>query len=247
MKILAIDSSGLTASCAVLSDGIITAEYTTDYAKTHSQTLLPMIDEIVRMTELDLNELDAVAVAQGPGSFTGLRIGAATAKGLCMAINKPVIPVPTVDGLAYNLAGCGDIICPLMNARRSETYTGIYEFKNGEMNIIKPQCVLPLSAIIGEINDIGRPAVFLGDGVEEFLSAIKETAKVTFNIAPPHLKRQRAGSVAALGERLFSRGETVDATDFAPVYLRLSQAEREKLEKERALQDSGSKPKGAVS
>ena len=124
MKILAIDSSGLTASAAVTENGILTAEYTVNYKKTHSQTLLPMNDEISRMIELDLNTLDAIAVAGGPGSFTGLRIGSATAKGLGLALGKPLIAVPTADALAFNLYGAAGVICPMMDARRSQVYTG---------------------------------------------------------------------------------------------------------------------------
>ena len=129
MKILALDSSGLVASVAVLEEDNLVAEYTIQYKKTHSQTLLPMLDEISRMIELDLSTLDAIAVAAGPGSFTGLRIGCATAKGLGQALGKPLVGIPTVDGLAYNLYGCEKLICPLMDARRNQTYTGLYEFK----------------------------------------------------------------------------------------------------------------------
>ena len=120
MKVLAIESSGLTASVAVVEETRTVAEYTVDYKKIHSQTLLPMIDEVVRMTDLDLAEIDAIAVSGGPGSFTGLRIGSATAKGLGLALDKPLIHVPTVDGLAYQVYGCGDIICPIMDARRNQ-------------------------------------------------------------------------------------------------------------------------------
>ena len=143
MRVLAIDSSGLTATVAVVEDTQTVAEYTINYKKTHSQTLLPMIDEVVKMTELDLNTIDAIAVAGGPGSFTGLRIGSATAKGLGFALNKPLIHVPTVDGLAYNVYGCEDIICPIMDARRNQVYTGIYTFskkagtKEGS-NLVEP-------------------------------------------------------------------------------------------------------------
>ena len=119
MKLIALDSSGLVASCAIISDGILLAEYTTDYKKTHSQTLLPMLDEIARMTEFDPKDADAIAVAAGPGSFTGLRIGAATAKGLGLALGKPIVEVPTLMGLAYNLYDSPGLICPIMDARRS--------------------------------------------------------------------------------------------------------------------------------
>ena len=116
MRILALDSSGLVATVAIVEEEQILAEYTVNYKKTHSQTLLPMLDEIVKMTEFDLNTLDAIAVAGGPGSFTGLRIGSATAKGLGLALNKPLIHIPTVDGLAYNLYGNSGLLCPIMDA-----------------------------------------------------------------------------------------------------------------------------------
>ena len=125
MRVLAIDSSGLTATVAVVEDEQTIAEYTVNYKKTHSQTLLPMIDEVKKMIDLDLSSIDAIAVSGGPGSFTGLRIGSATAKGLGLALGKPLIHVPTVDALAYNVYGCGDLICPIMDARRKQVYTGL--------------------------------------------------------------------------------------------------------------------------
>ena len=130
MRVLAIDSSGLTATVAVVEDEQTIAEYTVNYKKTHSQTLLPMIDEVKKMIDLDLSSIDAIAVSGGPGSFTGLRIGSATAKGLGLALGKPLIHVPTVDALAYNVYGCGDLICPIMDARRKQVYTGLYSFSH---------------------------------------------------------------------------------------------------------------------
>ena len=143
MRILALDSSGLVASVAVVEDGAVDdqviAEYTVNYKKTHSQTLLPMLDEIVKMTELDLHTVDAIAVAGGPGSFTGLRIGSATAKGLGLALEKPLIHIPTLEGLACNLCGIADVVCPIMDARRQQVYTGIYYFEQTHMKILKEQ------------------------------------------------------------------------------------------------------------
>ena len=132
MKILALDSSGLVASVALLQDETLVAEYTMNYKKTHSQTLLPMLDEIKKAVDLDLETLDAIAVAAGPGSFTGLRIGSATAKGLGLALNKPLIAVPTLEALAYNLYDTPEDtpICPIMDARRKQVYTGMYAFKD---------------------------------------------------------------------------------------------------------------------
>ena len=131
MKILALDSSGLVAGVAVTEDDNLLGEYTINYKKTHSQTLLPMLDEVAKMIELDLNTIDVIAVSAGPGSFTGLRIGSATAKGLALALNKQIVSVPTVDALAYNLWGCEDQVCPLMDARRQQAYTGLYTFFDG--------------------------------------------------------------------------------------------------------------------
>ena len=205
MKILAIDSSGLTASAAVTENGILTAEYTVNYKKTHSQTLLPMIDEISRMIELDLNTLDAIAVAGGPGSFTGLRIGSATAKGLGLALGKPLIAVPTADALAFNLYGAAGVICPMMDARRSQVYTGIYRFRGDDFITVLP-----------------------------YRDQLKELLQVSWTMAPAHVNRQRAGAVAALGERYFLEGRTETAAEHKPEYLRLSQAERERAERERA-------------
>ena len=123
MRILALDSSGIVATVAIVEDDNLLAEYTVNYKKTHSQTLLPMLDEIVKMTEFDLNTLDAVAVAAGPGSFTGLRIGSATAKGLGLALDKPLIPVPTVEALAYNLYDVSGLVCPDYGCQEG---TGVY-------------------------------------------------------------------------------------------------------------------------
>ena len=124
MRVLGIESSSLVASVALVTDDILTAEYTVDFKKTHSQTLLPMLDEIVKLLELDMDTIDAIAVAGGPGSFTGLRIGAATAKGLGLALKKPLVHVPTVDAMAYNMWGAEGLICPIMDAKRSQVYTG---------------------------------------------------------------------------------------------------------------------------
>ena len=129
MNILAIDSSGLTAAVAVMTDGKLAAEYTVNNKKTHSQTLLPMIDEVMKASGLEPKQLECIAVSRGPGSFTGLRIGSATAKGLGLALNIPIAEVSSLEALAYNLYGNeGCIICPIMDARRQEVYTAAYEF-----------------------------------------------------------------------------------------------------------------------
>lgn len=233
MKILAIESSGLVASVAVTEDNTLLGEYTMNHKKTHSQTLLPMLDELAEMIELDLSTLDAIAVSMGPGSFTGLRIGSATAKGLGLALDKPIIPVPTVEALAYNLWGTDKQVCPLMDARRQQAYTGLYAFENGQLTTIIPQCAVDISEIVEEVNKTHKPVIFLGDGVPVFADYIAEHVTVPYEYAPATCNRQSAASVAALGAILYEKGIVEHAREHKPDYLRPSQAERERKEKER--------------
>lgn len=231
MRILALDSSSLVASVAITSEDDILAEYTINYKKTHSQTLLPMLDEIVRMVDLDISEVDAIAITSGPGSFTGLRIGSATAKGLGFALNKPIISVPTVDSLAYNLYGTDRVVCPIMDARRDQVYTGLYEFKEDKLVVISLQKAVGIEEIIDEINAMGRDVIFLGDGVPIHRNRITERVTVGFTFAPLHKNRQRAGTVAALGLEYYKANLLETAEEHQPVYLRMSQAERERAER----------------
>ncbi|NLJ91385.1 MAG: tRNA (adenosine(37)-N6)-threonylcarbamoyltransferase complex dimerization subunit type 1 TsaB [Clostridiales bacterium] len=227
MKVLAFDSSGLVASVALVNDSDLVAEYTVNYKKTHSQTLLPMLDEISKMVTLDLKEIDAIAIAKGPGSFTGLRIGSATVKGLGMVLDIPIIPVPTVDGIAYNLYKARGIICPLMDARRNQVYTGLYKWDQDEFVVISEQKAVDIEEIANEINELNEEVTFLGDGVSVFKDQLEEFIKVPYTFAPPHVAKQRAGAIGALGIELFKKGIKVDSDDFSPTYLRKSQAERE--------------------
>ena len=244
MRVLAIDSSGLTATVAIVEDDQTIAEYTTNYKKTHSQTLLPMIDEMVRMVDADLKEIDAIAVAGGPGSFTGLRIGSATAKGLGLALDKPLIHVPTVDAMAYSMYGCEDIICPIMDARRKQVYTGLYSFshkKNGDgglydepvFQVLRMQMAVPVEELIRHLNVYRRRVVFLGDGVPVYKEMLAEGLKVPYSFAPSFMNRQRAAAVGALGIRYYKAGRYEAAAEFKPEYLRKSQAERERAEREK--------------
>lgn len=233
MKILGLDSSGLVASVAVVEDDNMLAEYTVNYKKTHSQTLLPMLDEIAKMIELDLETIDAIAIAGGPGSFTGLRIGSATAKGLGLALNKPLIQIPTVDGIAYNLCGARDLVCPLMDARRSQTYTGLYEFNGNDMEILVQQCAVGIEEIIDIVNGFEREVVFLGDGVPVFKEYIEEHCQVPYRFAPAHMNKQRAAALAVLAQSYYIQGKVQTAAEHRPDYLRLSQAERERLEQQK--------------
>ena len=206
MKILALDSSGIVASVAVIADDVLLAEYTVNYKKTHSQTLLPMLDEVVKMTELDLSTIDAIAVAAGPGSFTGLRIGSATA----------------------------GAICPILDARRKQVYTGIFRYQDHNLVTVQEQEAVPIIELFGQLEQLGEPVTFLGDGVPVFRELIEQELKVPFAFAPAQNNRQRAASVGALGLRYFKEGIIQTAAEHRPEYLRLSQAERERAEREKA-------------
>lgn len=240
MKIIAIDSSGLVASVAIAEDEEVIAEYNVQYKKTHSQTLLPMLDELKKMVDLDLQTVDAIAIARGPGSFTGLRIGSATAKGLGLALEIPIIEIPTLDGLACNLYGADKIVCPIMDARRNQVYTGLYSYREEKQSEdrklrfsytlvpILPQCAASIQEIAEKCNEQQKEIIFLGDGVPVYEKQLEDLMKVPYSFAPAHMNRQRAASFAFLALEKLRKGEVVSATDHAPEYLRLSQAERER-------------------
>ena len=229
MKIIAIDSSGLVATVAVATDDTLTAEYTVNHKKTHSQTLLPMLDEVKKMTELDLDTVDAIAIASGPGSFTGLRIGSATAKGLGMALDKPIIEVPTVDALAMNMWGSSDLICPIMDARRNQVYTGFYEFGEDDgLVVLHERFAEDIETVVSMLEKYDRRVTFLGDAVPVYRDIIEEKMKTPHRYAPFNMNRQRAASLALLASKYYKEGKIVTAADHKPDYLRVSQAEREK-------------------
>ena len=228
MRVLAIDSSGLVAGAAIVEDDKVLAEYTLNDKKTHSQTLLALIDSMCQMLALDLHTLDAVAVAKGPGSFTGLRIGVSTAKGIAMALDIPVIGVPTVDALAYQIYDSDSLICPMMDARRNQVYTGLYHVRAGKLEVVLPQAALDANEIIDVINNRKERVIFTGDGVPVYQDLIEMNIKTEFAFAAPFAARQRAAALGILGISYAKEGRTVPAEDFRPEYLRASQAERER-------------------
>lgn len=227
MRILAIDSSSMVATVAITTDGILNAEYTINHKKTHSQTLLPMIAEIVKMIEIDMDSIDAVAITGGPGSYTGLRIGSATAKGIGLALNKPIINVPTMDALAYNLYSSQYVICPIMDARRGQVYTEIYKFEETEMKTIKPQCIMMIDELIKELDTIKESVMFLGDGVDVHKQLIDDIMDTKHYYAPASMNRHKASTLGTIAEIYYKNGKTETAKEHKPEYLRLSQAERE--------------------
>lgn len=239
MKILAIDSSGMPASAAVVEDGKLIAAYTVNYQKTHSQTLLPMIDELSRAIELDKTTLGAVAVSGGPGSFTGLRIGSATAKGIALALKIPIINVPTLEGLASNFHGCSELICPMMDARRTEVFAGVYTYQDDclsvssdktSLDVLMDQQPVSVEKLCIKLNEMaektGKRLILLGNGCVKYRDILNEKLTVPYKIAPLNLLEQSAASVALRAEELLAAGRTETAEEHRPIYLRVSQAER---------------------
>ena len=232
MKILAIESSGNVASVAIIEDDIAVAEYSTNFKLTHSQTLLPMIDEIVKRTGTDLKSIDAVAISEGPGSFTGLRIGSATGKGIALSLDIPIVNVPTLMAMAANFTNVSGVVCPIMDARRDQVYTGVYEVGNElPVNVIEDS-PMSITELIEKLNELGRDVVFTGDGIPRFKDEIDKALKVNYIYANCQNNRQRAASVGFVGMKLFEAGKAINSDEHAPNYLRLSQAERELKEKQ---------------
>ena len=239
MKICAIDSSGPVAGIAITDDDITIAEYCIQNDLKHSTTLLPMLEEVMNRTGCAPADMDAYAVSAGPGSFTGLRIGISAVKGLGIAVDRPVVAVPTLEMLAFNMYGCPDAVCPVMDARRDQVYSGIYEFETCEdryrMRIIRGQKPVAVTELLEEIDSLERRVIFVGDGIpvfEERMTSLKNG----YSVAPAHMNRQRAASLGVLaGVYLRGEGEALegcvtDAAGLTPVYLRPSQAERHKQE-----------------
>ena len=194
-----------------------------------------MIEEIVSMLGIELKQIDAIAVANGPGSFTGLRIGSATAKGLGLALNKPIIPVPTTQGIAANVYGTIGILCPLMDAKRNQVYTGLYRYNQEGFEIVEDQMAVSIEEIIEKVNKIGEPVTYLGDGADVFAKILAEKTIVPYSFAPMHCSKQRAGALAVRAIDLYERGMVQTAAEHEPEYLRLSQAERELKERQQKI------------
>lgn len=221
MKIMAIDTTAVVASVALVDELKVIAEYTTNYKVTHSQTIMPMIESLVNMIELDLNEVDYFACSVGPGSFTGLRIGAATIKGLAHGLDKKIIPIPTLDALAYNMISANKLIVPIMDARRNQVFTCIY---NKDMNKLTDYIALDINELLPMVKEMNKEAVFLGDGIINFKDIILNYSD-KFSIAPITANMQRASNVAALG--LINIDKAVEPNDLEIIYLKKPQAQRE--------------------
>ena len=231
MKILAFDSTAITASVAVAEDEKLLGEITLNNGNTHSQTLLPMAESLFKMLSITADDIDIFACSQGPGSFTGVRIGAATVKGMAFGRNKACVGVSTLHALAYNLRGFEGIICPVMNARRSQVYTAIFESDGKSLTRLCADEAIAAAELDEKLAAYGKKVYLCGDGIGVALSEFKKTA---VEYTPEEQRYQSAYSVAQVALEQYKDGKYVSDAELTATYLRLSQAERERLEKEKA-------------
>ena len=232
MKILAIESSATAASAALCEDEELIAQTFQHSGLTHSRTLLPMVLTMLEQCGAGLEGVDLIAVAAGPGSFTGLRIGVSTAKGLAWPGNKPCAGVSTLEAMAWSLAHTGAIVVPVMDARRGQLYNALFRGTGEGLERLAPDRAIAADDLVAELAALPGPKVLVGDGALLARRLLGERG-LELTVAPPHLRRQGAWGVARGALELARRGELTDAAGLAPVYHRLSQAERERLARER--------------
>lgn len=226
MKILAVDTSATAASVAVAEENKLIGEFSINTALTHSQTLMPMVDELLKNTGLSVNDIDAVAVNAGPGSFTGVRIGVAAVKGIAFPKNLPCVSVSTLESMAYNMLGNDCIVCSVMDARCSQVYNALFRVKGCTVTRMTDDRALSLTDLKNELQNINEKVVLVGDGAvlcSKFLGEELEN----IILAPFNNRIQTASSVAYAAFEKINNGETVKADELMPVYLRLPQAQRE--------------------
>jgi len=226
MRILSIDSATEAASCSVIEDDTLLGEITFNYKKQHSVILMTIIDNLLKNINKTINDIDGFVVSKGPGSFTGLRIGMATIKGLSQGTNKPFVSVSSLDSLAYNLAYTDGIICPILNALRGNVYTAIYCFDDNKLKRLTEYMVISLDELIPLIKEKNKPVTFIGDGIPLFKEKIKDSIS-NVKFAPTSLNFVRASALGELGLEKLLEGEYDDLYTSAPIYIRKSQAERE--------------------
>ena len=229
MNILGIDTCCMTATAAIMSDDRLVAQVSLNNKKTHSQTIMPMIEYILEQAETDINDIDCFAAATGPGSFTGVRIGVAAIKAMAHATGKPCASVSTLEALACNVSEFDGIICPIMDARRGQVYNAL--FKGMSLERICDDRALAMEELISELNEIDEKVIFLGDGLPVYAGMINEKLKCSARFADRPHRFNLAASVAELGYNKYLFGDVVGYAELKPEYHRLSQAERERMEK----------------
>ncbi len=229
MNMLALDSTACTASVCITAGETLVAEFTVNTQNTHSETLLPMVEAALSAAGMTIDDVDAFACSAGPGSFTGVRIGTATVKGLAFGRNKPCIGVSALEALAYNLTAVSGIVCPVMNARRAQVYTALFRAEDGVLTRLGEDDAIPLTALEEALSKYDLPVYFTGDGYDLTESITHPNKKET----PERLRYATAYGVAKAALRVLAEAPDGTFTDaaLAPTYLRLPQAERERLER----------------
>lgn len=225
MRVLCIDTATESASCAVIEDNKLLGEITFNFAKQHSVILMSIIDNLLSSLHMDISSIDGFVSSKGPGSFTGLRIGMSTIKGLSFGAQKPFISVSTLDALAYNLAYSEGIICPILDALRNNVYTALFKFEGEELKRVSDYMAVSIDELINILKQ-EEAVYFIGDGTAKFKQVLKENIAGSY-FAPAHLNLARASSLGELGLKLLKQGASEDLNTSAPIYLRKSQAERE--------------------
>lgn len=240
MKILALESSATACSVALCEDERLIAQSFQNNGLTHSRTLMPMLEQMLNSCGASLEEMDLIAVAAGPGSFTGLRIGVAAAKGLAWPGRKPCAGVSTLEAMAWTAAHMGMEICPVMDARRAQVYNARFLGTGAGLERLAPDRAIGLDALAEELKRAGKPQILVGDGADLCYTTFKEQG-LDVRLAPPHLRFQSAWGVARAALEQARSGALTDAQGLVPAYHRLSQAERERLAKLRAEDASAEK------
>ncbi len=233
MLIFGIDTCCNAATAAIADDKKMVAQTVVNMGRTHSQIMMPQIEEMFKIAELDPSDIDAFAAAQGPGSFTGVRIGVATAKAMAQAVNKPCIAVSTLEALAYSSKYFDGIAAPILDARREQVYNALFDCKKGVMTRMTDDRALPLCDLLEELKAFDKDVIFMGDGVFVFEEGIKAALDSRAFFAPKTTVMNLGGTVAELGAERFKKGEVITYSELVPSYVRLSQAERDLLEKNR--------------
>ena len=231
MTILALESSAAACSTALCREGRLIAQTFQNSGLTHSRTLLPMVESMLRGCGETLDGVEVVAIAAGPGSFTGLRIGIATAKGLAWPDNKPCAGVSTLEAMAWPLAHLEGELCAVMDARRNQVYNARFLARDGGLVRLCPDRAVGLDTLAAELQQDGKPQILVGDGAVLCYTTLKAMG-LEVRLAPPHLQFQSAWGVAQAAQSLIQSGGLTSAAELAPMYHRLSQAERERLAKQ---------------
>jgi tRNA threonylcarbamoyladenosine biosynthesis protein TsaB len=235
VRILAVETSTRTGALALLDAGTVVAESRVNITVTHGERLLAAIDGVLRAARWQLADVGGFAVAIGPGSFTGLRIGLSTVKGLAFATGRPVVGVPTLDGLAWSLPFCAYPVCPILDARKNEVYAAVYRTLEGRLEVLESARAVAPATLAEELRArLDGPLVFLGDGIEPFAPMLMAALGGRVRLAPAALRLPSAVAVGELGGWALARGERGDPADLMPLYLRPSEAELAREQRQRA-------------